>query len=103
MCVAGPLLIEWITMFRRKPKLGALSTFIEDLTNSLSLAGMETSRTGGSLTVRHPRMVTHVEVVSPETRGTAHALFEGVVQIKTEVPPDLAACFSQNLHYEYGY
>jgi hypothetical protein len=67
---------------------------MEDLTKALSLTGMETSRTGGSLTVRRPKMVTHVDVVSPDARRTAHALFEGVVQIKTEVPPDLAPCFS---------
>ena len=39
-------------------------------------------------------MVTHVEVVSPDARETADALFEGVVQIKTAVPLDLAAYFS---------
>jgi hypothetical protein len=81
-------------MFQRKAKLGALSTFIDDLAKALSLAGMKTSRNGGSLTVRHPKMITHVEVVSPGTRETAEALFEGVVQIKTEVPPDLAAYLS---------
>jgi hypothetical protein len=81
-------------MFRRKAKLGALSTLIDDLAKALSLAGMKTSRNGGSLTVRHPKMVTHVEVVLPDTRETADALFEGVVQIKTEVPPDLTAYFS---------
>jgi hypothetical protein len=81
-------------MFRKRRKLGALSTFIDDLTKALSLAGIKTSRTGGSLTVWHPKMVTHVEVVSPHKRETADARFEGVVQIKTEAPLDLAPYFS---------
>ena len=33
-------------MFRIKPKLGTLSTFIDDLTKALSLAGIKTSRPG---------------------------------------------------------
>jgi hypothetical protein len=81
-------------MFRRKTKLQALSPFIDHLTMALSLTGLKPSRTADTLTVRHPNMVTYVKVSSPDERDSADGRIEGVVQIRTELPPELATYFA---------
>lgn len=68
---------------------------LDDLEASLAQTTLRTKRDGNSLIVAHPNFTTHVDVVVPTSRGTANRTIKAVVQLRTELPRQLASVFAK--------
>ena len=68
---------------------------LDDLEAALAQTTLKTKRDGNSLIVTHPNFATHVDVVAPAKRESENGPIKAVVQLRTELPREVAAMFSK--------
>ena len=68
---------------------------LDELEAALTQTTLKTKRDGDSLIVMHPNFATHVDVVAPANRESENGPIKAVVQLRTELPREVAAMFSK--------
>jgi len=68
---------------------------LDDLEAALAQTTLTTKRDGHSLIVTHPSFATRVDVLAPANRGAENRPIKAVVQVRTDLPRELAARFSK--------
>ena len=83
-------------LLKKKPDSRPLGVPLDDLEKAINHTNLKASRDGNSLIVRNANLITRVDVVPPSKRECGDATINAVVQIKTELPKEIAASFLNN-------
>jgi hypothetical protein len=78
-------------LLKKKSEPRPLGVPLDDLEKAINQTNLKASRDGNSLIVRNANLITRVDVVPPANRECGDATIKAVVQIKTELPREIAA------------
>jgi hypothetical protein len=70
---------------------------LDDLQKAINQTSLKASRDGNSLIVQNENLITRIDVVPPAKRECGDANIKAVVQIKREVPKEVAGVFFTDL------
>jgi hypothetical protein len=82
-----------VILLKKKPDPRPLGVPLDGLEKAINQTNLKASRDGNSLIVRNAKLITRVDVVPPANRECGDATIKAVVQIKTELPKEIAAIF----------
>jgi hypothetical protein len=85
-----------VILLKKKPDPRPLGVPLDDLERAINQTNLKASRNHNSLIVRNTNLVTRVDVVPPANRECGDATIKAVVQIKTELPKEIAAIFLES-------
>jgi hypothetical protein len=80
-----------VILFKKKSEPRPLGVPLDDLEKAINRTNLKASRDGNSLIVRNANLITRVDVVPPANRECGDATIKAVVQIRTELPREIAA------------
>jgi hypothetical protein len=63
---------------------------LDDLQKAIGQTNLKASRDGNSLIVQNENLITRIEVIPPANRECGDATIKAIVQIKTELPKEIA-------------
>jgi hypothetical protein len=82
-----------VILLKKNPDPRPLGVPLDDLERAINQTNLKASRDGNSLIVRNANLNTRVDVVPPANRECGDATIKAVVQIKTELPKEIATSF----------
>jgi hypothetical protein len=85
-----------VILLKKKPDPRPLGVPLDDLKNAINQTNLKASRDRNSLIVRNANLITRVNVFPPASRECGDATINAVVQIKTELPKEIAASLLGN-------
>jgi hypothetical protein len=87
------LLQNEMIFLKKNPDPRPFGVPLDDLQKAINQTNLKASRDGNSLIVRNENVITRIDVVPPAKRECGDANIKAVVQIKTEVPKEVAGAF----------
>jgi hypothetical protein len=82
---------------KKNPDPRPLGVPLDDLQKAINQTSLKASRDGNSLIVKNENLITRIDVVPPTKGECGDANIKAVVQIKTEVPKEVAGAFFTDL------
>jgi hypothetical protein len=87
------LLQNEMIFLKKNPDPRPFGVPLDDLQKAINQTNLKASRDGNSLIVRNENVITRIDVVPPAKRECGDANIKAVVQIRTEVPKEVAGAF----------
>jgi hypothetical protein len=84
-------------LLKRNTNPKPLGVPLDDLEKAIRRTTLKATRNGNSLIVKNENLITRIDVVAPANRDCGDATIKGVVQIKTELPKEIAGAFLTDL------
>jgi hypothetical protein len=82
---------------KKKPDPRPFGVPLDHLQKAINQTSLKASRDGNSLIVRNADFITRIDVVPPSNRECGDASIKAVVEIKTELPKEIAGAFLNSL------